>query len=171
MTDGLSRVAGVGPGVTLGGKTWQIRGKTAEYYAAMEAEVIKTRGSNPFEMLVESSVALKSDPELLRQVVRELADKCKSWRFVDDLDMWDFLRTARGRSLHLWMCIKHNTGAPDRDETHVQYMRELAVKGKDAQAWQDEVDNSIRQASGEDQLGNSTGLSAPEAQAADPTGV
>lgn len=167
--DGISRVAGVGPSITLCGKSYQVRGKTAEYYASMEAEIIKTRGSNPFEILVEASANIRSDPEILRQIVRELADRCKSWRFVDDIDVFDFGRTSRGRSLHLWLCIRDNEGAPDRDECHVQYMREIASRGRTAQAWQDEIDKAISQASGEDQLGNSTGQSGSD-QAGPSTG-
>jgi hypothetical protein len=158
VTDGLSRVAGVGPSITLGGKSYQVRGKTLEYYAALEAEIIKTRGGNPFEMIVDSAAILKNDPELLRQIIQTLAAEAKEWRFVRDWDVIVFLSTSRGRSLHLWLCIKHNAGAPSRDDCHVQYMREVAVRGREgAQVWQDEIDNAIKQASGEDELGNSTG--------------
>ena len=159
MSDGISRVAGIGPRITLGGKSYQVKGKTGEYYAALEAEIIKTRGSNPFEMIVGASSALKSEPEILRQVIRELAAEAKSWRFVKDWDFFDFLSTPRGRSMHLWLCINHNANAPDRDECHVQYMREVAIRGKETQAWQDEIDEAIKQASGEGELGNSTGRS------------
>jgi hypothetical protein len=170
VTDGLSRVAGVGGSITLGGKSWQVRGKTLEYYASLEAEIIKTRGSNPFEMIVESATILKNEPEILRQIIRELAQEAKGWRFVKDWDFFDFLSTPRGRSMHLWLSIKHNEGAPSKDDCHVQYMREVAIKGTEgAQAWQNEIDEAIRQASGEGPLGNSTGLSAP-AQAEQQTG-
>ncbi len=106
---------------------------------------------------MNSAEKLKSDPALLQMVLRELGRQAKAWRFVDYLDIYDFLATPRGMALHIWLCIKNAPGAPSQDECYVQFMQEVNSRGGRAHEWQSEVESAIKQASGEDQLGNSTG--------------
>ena len=178
--DGLSRIAGIGPPIRLGGREFVNRGRTLEYDATVEAEIIGLRG-NPCDLIVAACSALKAEPggfSMIEMVVNQVAEKFRNWRFVTYGDMRDFSDTPRGDAFQVWFAIKAD--AKDVSIKQVQHwLRELKAKPapKDAAGKQTgpsgfdkyvEIMNSIDLASGDDELGNSTGQTSPALAASEP---
>lgn len=175
--NGLSRVAGVGPAIELGGRTFQVRGLILGYYAALEAELLKLRG-NPLDLIVESAKSLRGEDGridgfqslVLDNIAGVVADKFRNWRFCTYQDHNDFLRTPTGEAFKVWWAIKGDPSAKDVTLAQVQHwLAELRRKlgsiadEKEYETFRAErfesIFNAIDQASGDDVLGNSIGRS------------
>ena len=52
--DGSAVTAGVGGTIQINGKRYSIRARTVEFYALVEAEIVKLRG-NPLDLIVQSA--------------------------------------------------------------------------------------------------------------------
>lgn len=154
--DGVSRVAGVGPTIELGGRSWIVRGRTVEYYALLEAEIIKLRG-NPFDLIVTAARQMKDDPAAVDLVARTVAERFRNWRFATYADHADFNNTPYGDAFKIWAAICDQDGALSVQKIVFWMMELYAQEGKAGLAKRDAILDAIDQASSDDALGNSTG--------------
>lgn len=177
---GLSRVAGVGPTIQLGGRTFTVRGRILGYLAALEAELLRLRG-NPLDLIVESARSLRGPDGridatgllMLDQIASVVAEKFRNWRFATYQDHNEFGNTARGDAFLVWWAIGGDPNAKDVTIDQVQHWlmeirRSIAMIENDAEREKyraehlDSIYQAIDLASGDDVLGNLTGRQ-PEA--------
>lgn len=155
---GLSHVAGIGPRVTVNGKSYQVRGKTNRFYAELEAELLKLRG-DPFDMIVEAAKRgnIDNDPTLVRKVAEVVVTQFRNWRTMTYKDYAIFMDSATGDALTVYHCLKQD--APEltfEDVKHV--ITEMRFSNSDAAREElNALFTAIEQASGENPLGNSNG--------------
>lgn len=176
--DGVSRAAGVGPTIQLGGKTLTVSGKILEHYALFEAEVLRQR-DDPVSLAMKGIAAgqqvaaeraaqmdakerttfLAAFREINEQSNRRLLeiayDKAKQWRFVAPEEIQQWLNTFAGTCFCLWLAVRHNG-----DEYTLENVTKLLLQrfAHESQAEViTQVQSAIDQASGEDYRGNSTG--------------
>lgn len=103
--DGLSRVAGIGPTVRLGGETFTVRGRTLRHYAELEAEIIRLRG-DPFELIRSNRDMLsRFGDELIEKLFNQIDVK---WRIVRIEEIHEWLTTLHGRIFSIWQATRHN---------------------------------------------------------------
>lgn len=170
---GISRVAGVGPRVTINGKDYQVRGKTNRFYAELEAELLKMRG-DPFEMIVEAGrrARIDKDEALLNNVADVIAAKFRNWRVMTYRDYLEFANSPTGEALTVLHCLKQDS--PELTLADVKdYLARVKLEGTDEQGEEMKaLFDAIQVASGEDLLGNSNGqpLIAGETLALERTG-
>lgn len=196
--DGISRTAGVGPMVKIGGQHWTLTGRILRHYGEIEAEIIKHRG-NPFELIRQAAEAFGDRVDLLDEAFNRAFEQARTWRNVGQVDFFDFLNTWRGTCMAVWLAMRHNKPgltfdevmgmigdevedrqraaakeARDKaaneplpegylEEEREVYARDVVVTAR-SKAQQDflrELERAIDQATGEDELGNSTGSSPP----------
>ena len=147
--DGLSRVAGIGPTVRLGGETLTVRGRTLRHYAELEAEILRLRG-DPFEMIRGNRGAfsrfgkMESTPhkkELLEELFNQIDMK---WRIARIEEIHKWLTTLRGRIFADWQATRHNGEKHTFDWTAKELFRSPAE-------WE-QVEKAVNQASGLDEL-------------------
>lgn len=161
--EGLSRTLGVGPTIELGGRKLTVQSRILRHFAEIEAEIIKRRG-NPFDLIREAKEALKECPEIMNQFVERAFDEARKWKTVTLLELGEFLNnTWGGTCFSLWLAIRDN----DRTNLTLEYVTrqfsdEYEAQLRDfgaeaAQKWKSEIEAAIDQASGGDELGNSTG--------------
>lgn len=186
--NGLSRVAGVGPTIELGGRTFTVRGCILGYYTALEAELLRLRG-NPLDLIVEAAKSLRGPDGkidgyqslVLDQIANVVAEKFRNWRFCTYQDHNEFLRTPTGEAFKVWWAIKGDESAKDVSLPQVQHWmadlrKKLASIESDEEFTKfrveriDSIFNAIDQASGEDVLGNSTGRSPETTEPAKSSG-
>ena len=167
--DGLSRAVGVGPTMELCGQTFSVKGRVIRSYAEIEAEIIRVRG-NPFDYLIHikdtiSGMDSKDSEGLMRVAIQEGYKEAKKWRYVSGGEIAEWMNeTFRGQCFMVWMCIRHN----NREVLTLEKVTELYCDELEAAASstgedgrdkkKEEIFSAIDQASGDDQLGNSTGL-------------
>lgn len=155
---GLSHVVGIGPRVTINGKSYQVRGKTNRFYAEVGAEILKLRG-NPFDMIVDAGIRgkVQGDAGLVGQVANVVATQFRNWKTVTYLDYLEFISTPAGSALLVYHCLK--TDAPELTYDDVLHTwTELRFSDTPESVKEvEEVVKAIAQASGENNLGNSNG--------------
>ena len=171
--NGLSRVAGVGPNIKLGGREFKTRGRTLGYFAALEAELLRLRG-NPLDLIVEAAKSLrgpdgaidKVQVVVLDQIAGVVAEKFRNWRFSTYQDQNEFLLTSRGDAFRVWWAISGDARDVSIDQVQhwLMELREslFAIADKDEREKArterlDAIYSAIELASGDDVLGNSTG--------------
>lgn len=161
---GLSRVAGIGPRVTLNGKDYQVRGKTNRFFAEVQAAIVGSRG-DPFQMIVEAARRGKmdDDPQLLERVAEIVCEKFRNWKTATYRDYLEFLGSPEGDALVAHHCLKQDAPEVTLDETR-EYVVTMKFKGMGddagSQAAKKEVEalfKAIEIASGEGPPGNSNG--------------
>lgn len=157
--EGAARAAGVGGFITWNGKSTQVRGRTIEYYAMVEAEIIASRGS-PFDMLI--SAAKNLGDEITDDAVTALASAAaasfRDWRVASWTDYESFLRTPRGMALEVWYCLPDARGEDTVDDTFRKIMELALTRGTELNQWHQKFKESVSLASGTDELGNLIGL-------------
>lgn len=173
--EGISRAAGVGPTITLCENTFHVKGRILKRYAEIEAEIIKHRGS-PFDHLKELKNIFADDKELLLETAKMCFQIAKTWRFVtaDELSEW-LNNTISGRVFLIYLCVQHNDPTLTLEKVSELYFDELENAGqRGGQSARNEkiaeIERAINQASGDDQLGNLTGLGKEAEQMAASTG-
>lgn len=156
--NGLSRTAGIGPRVTINGKEYQVRGKTNRFYTEVEAELLKLRG-DPFEMIVEAGkqAKLHQDVDLLNQIADVITAKFRNWRVMTYWDYIEFMNSPTGDALTVFHCLKQDDPTLTFDEVKYWLTTTRILGDKKGSEEIDAVFKAINVASGEDQLGNSTG--------------
>lgn len=176
--EGISRSAGVGPMVTLGGRKLSINAKILRHYALIEAEIIAARG-NPFDLIRQLGDAMPDRDDLARAVVSRAFVEAKSWRMVSIDEMFDWLdNTTAGRCFRTWLAVKDNDPTSlTLEAVSGMYLDEweriaLSEGPAAAEQWDTMISRGIDTAEGRDELGNSntspaTGVAA-EATAPSP---
>ncbi len=160
--DGISRTAGVGPTIQLGGRSLTTNAKILRHYAEMEAEIIRKRG-NPFDLIRDAKEALRDCPEIMGQFVTQAFDAAVRWKTVSQQEVHDFLGTMSGTVFAIWLSVRDNDPATITLEWVKQaFMDQMEAVAREqgalaAQKWQAAIEAAIDQASGDDELGNSTG--------------
>lgn len=158
---GISRASGAGPIIDLGGHKLQVRGRVLRYYAEIEAEIINRRG-NPFELIRDNKEILKDEPGMMNLFVTRAFDEARQWRFVSGEDFTNFMGTWPGVCMAVWLAVRDNN--PEVFTlSHVtelfadDYEEQLKKSGVGAaDNWKESIINAVNQASGDDELGNST---------------
>ena len=162
--EGSARAVGVGGFVTWNGVPSLVRGRTPEYYAILEAEILAHRGT-PFDMLVK---AVKSsggglNDEEAGMLARVAADAFRSWRSATWSDYEAFLKTPRGAAIEIWYCLPDSVGSDTINDTFKKIM-ELATKQPQMlNEWYPKFQAAVDLASGTDELGNLIGLPSNQA--------
>lgn len=157
---GLSRVAGIGPRVTLNGKDYQVRGKTNRFFAEVQAAILGSRG-DPFQMVVEAARRgkLDADPEILDRVAEIVCEKFRNWKTATYRDYLEFMGSPEGDALVAYHCLKQDAPEVTLDEVR-EYIVSMKFKGLEDETAKAEVTalfSAIAIASGEGTPGNSNG--------------
>ncbi len=185
--EGISRAAGVGPTIKIGGVDYTVKGRILEHYAAIEAEILAKRES-PFK-LMEDVILKAPSPEVRRALVEQALNRSEQWRFVTQQDISAFLKTPTGMCFSVWLAIRHNdpqlltleyvtskvmediqtkvtiaaqkarAEAAAKEEAEKAAIEKAAAEEAHDKAT-DELSAKIEQASGLDERGNSTGPAA-----------
>ncbi len=157
--DGLSRAVGIGPTITLCGRTFNVRGKILQAHAEIEAEIIKGR----LAYLKELKKMFADDKEAMKEIIRESVQSIREASRVTLEDQTSWLsETFRGYSFLVYQCIRHNADDLTLDKVTKLICQDqeesMRAGGTEAsKAKREEIEAAIDQASGEDELGNSTG--------------
>lgn len=159
--DGISRTVGVGPTVTLGGRSLTVSGKILRHYAEIEAQIMEARG-NPFDLIRQLAEAMPDRHDLSHAVVAKAFVEAKSWRMVtiDEIGEW-LDGTMRGRCFRTWLAVRDNDRAALTLEAVTEqyadeYERILHKDGpRAAEDWDTGICRAIDTAEGSDELGNS----------------
>lgn len=158
--DGAAIAAGIGGTITIDGRVFTVRARDLEFYAQVEAEIVKLRG-NPMELIVQAAQRLKAEPDsarLIDVVANAVSNRFRNWRLASYSDYGEFYDTPYGEAFQLWCCIKHNPNCPTPQEIRKWMFDRLNREG-DLQAIRDEINSLVNRAGSEDTLGNSTGPS------------
>lgn len=140
--DGLSRVAGIGPTIRLGGETLTVHGRTLRHYAELEAEIIRLRG-DPFDLIRKRRKELsRLGDELVEKLFNQIDVK---WRIVRIEEIHEWLSSLSGRVFSIWQAIRHNGEKHTLDWT-TETLSRSSVK------WA-QMEKAVNQASGLDELG------------------
>lgn len=161
--EGISRPAGAGPTVDFGGEKLQVSGRILRHYAEIEAQIVHLRG-NPFDLIRENKDLLADQPELMDRFVDRAFEEAKAWRFVTPHEFSSWLGTWPGICFTLWLAFRDN----DREKYTLNKITEMFSDQYEqlanstggsvaADRWKETLTEAINQASGEDELGNSTG--------------
>lgn len=157
--EGSARAAGVGGFVTWNGKSTQVRGRTIEYYAMVEAEIVRARG-NPFDMLISAARSLGDDitNDAITALASAAAASFRDWRSASWSDYESFLRTPRGLALEVWYCLPDARNGDTVDDTLCKLMEISMRRPELINRWHPEFQKAVDLASGTDELGNLIGL-------------
>lgn len=145
--------------ISLGGRTFSLKGRTLEFYALVEAEIVKLRG-NPLTLVVEAAKSLKGEPnapQMLDMVANAVSERFRNWRMTTYRDHAEFFETPYGDAFQIWCCIKHADPSLTPDQVRLWLME--AIASPEGANKRDEIMAAINRASSEDQLGNLTGPS------------
>lgn len=160
--DGVAKVAGIGPVVTIGGRRLTVSGKILRHYAEIEAQIIQLRG-NPFDLIRQLGEALPDRQDLALIAVQKAFVEARTWRIVTILEMNDWLAsTWAGRCFRTWLAVRDNDLPTLTLEAVTQMYTDdyerIAMRqgGVAAEKWDSVIDSAIDQAEGVDELGNST---------------
>ena len=167
--DGLAHITGVGPRVTLNGKSYQVRGKTNRFYAEVEAEILRLRG-DPFQMLIDAAIRGKAtnDETLLSRIAESVAGNFRNWRVMTYSDYWDFLNSPMGDAFLVFHCLHKDDPELKFEDVH-HYLAQIRLRGgKEKEQELKSLFAAIHSASGDDILGNSNGRISEEEKVPDP---
>jgi hypothetical protein len=166
--DGVSRTAGVGPTITLGGRLLAVNTRVLRHYGLIEAEMLKQRG-NPFDLIRQLGAALPEREGLMVVAVQKAFEQVMNWGYVTLPDMYHWMEnTPHGRCYTVWLAVQHHDVTFEwvRDAFWDQY-DDLRTSETDvteglakAEGWSDEIFAAVMQASGQDEVGNSSGSPA-----------
>ena len=160
--DGISRAAGVGGSITLGGEELQVTGRVLRCYAEMEAEIVRLRKPTPLDMVRQAREDFAGDPETFELFARIAIQEAKKWAVVTSSELQEWLsETTTGFLFAVWLSVRDN----DLKKYTLKKVTELYMDEAEARINQDgegaadklreEVESVIDNASSEDELGNS----------------
>lgn len=163
MMEGIAAVAGVGPMITLGGHTFQTSTRILRHYAHIQAEMLKQR-INPFSMIRMLAAEMPDRQDLAQIAVSSAFNKAMDWGWVSEPDMFDWMQnTTHGRITTVFLAVEGcNEPKPTFDQIRKLYCDEWDdVRVRDgvaaAERWALELFDRIAQATGSDEVGNSSG--------------
>lgn len=160
--DGISRVAGEGPSITLCGHSLKVSGRVLRHYAEMEAEIIAKRKPTPLDMVRQAREDFAGDPVAFEVFARVAIQEAKNWATVTRVELAEWMTdTMTGLTFAIWLSVRDND--PDKytlEKVVRLYMDEEEIRikkeGEEAAAkLRKEIEDAIDQASGQDELGNS----------------
>lgn len=157
--DGAAIAAGIGGTIEINGQTFQIRARDLEFYASVEAEIIKLRG-NPLDLIVEAADRLRNQPDagrLIDIISQAVSTRFRNWRLATFSDYGEFYDTPYGVAFQLWCCIRHNSNCPGPKVIQKWMFDTISKEG--GLSVRDRIEALINRAGSEDTLGNSTGPS------------
>lgn len=162
MSD-LPRAAGSGVPVKFRGETVLIAPLTIRDIGSIKQHLL-TKWVNPIDVVLP---AVKELPEALaREMLTRAYDDARRMEKVSDEDTDRFMASIEGVAYQLWLSLRHNYGD--------KYSLEDIWDGLDEMSPEDlaAMQAAASQASGMDELGNSTGRTGQETKAdAEPVGV
>jgi len=175
---GLANTVGAGSTIELGGERLQVSPRILRHYAEIEAEIIERRG-DPFDSIRKNKDIFADSPELLDRFVEKAFDQAKTIREVSLHDIGIYIsETWHGQLFAIWLAVRDNNREVWTLDKFVQvfsdeYEERIRVGGEEeARRWMGGIEGTIDKASGEDELGNSTGSpqsTPPEGGPAAPT--
>ena len=169
--DGASRMFAAPVEITLGGRKLQVNPRVAHLRAKVEQHILESR-PNPLQVARENMKAFSGDPAMQAELMRlgmEMACKAKS---VNQGDFAEWINTVEGTIYVLWLQTRDcNAPPPTLEEVREAYDEEVesVVREITADSPSDQdvsqaagtvlerIHDKINRASGEDELGNSTG--------------
>jgi hypothetical protein len=146
--NGLCRLSGVGPSITLDGKKFSVQGRTLRHYAEIEAQILSFRPDLRESVMLavegmEKSQAFDLACKLITEVKSHwcIADPKEShvWR----TESWE------GRFFSLWLAIRHH--GLRQDESDAIASAEFSLSGDNEKKWK-KIELAIDQATGDDAL-------------------
>ena len=162
MPDGISRASGAGPMMTFAGKEYRIQGRSNGYYALLDAQIIARR-DNPFQMFVDAARELIentgiADVKVLGALSSMISRDFRGWRNVTFLEHLEFEETSYGTAFTIWYGLgAEECGLTIEEVRHEIEEERLRQKLASWSVWLEGFRKAIDQASGIDELGNSTG--------------
>jgi len=151
MSD-LPRAAGSGVPVKIRGETLLIAPLTLRDIGTIKQHLLK-RWTNPIELVMPS---VKDLPEpLARELLFRAYDDAKKLEKVSDADVDAFTVSVEGLAFQLWLSLQHSYSGKYTLEDVEQLLDGLTPEEVSGLA------AAMQQASGMDDLGNSTGRAGP----------
>lgn len=177
---GESRALGIGPRVFFDGRDCIVRPRDNNFDGFIEAECIQSRGT-PMDAILRAAQELKKedgrpDLEALAAVCQGIVSESRTWKNCTEYEKRSYLDTPLGQATTLWYCLRENF-AKDWSVDRVRFvlgesLRLALSRGGEAvqkwAEWKAGLFAAIDQASGDDLLGNLTGLRLPVAVEAQP---
>ncbi len=154
--EGLGRAAGSGVPITLRGETVILPPLNLKDMGVIEQHLLKTR-PNPLKAVMEVVNELPHD--LARELLFKAYDDVRRGSSVTTEDVALYLDTLSGLAFSLWVALKKEYG--DKYKLDDVYDAVESLGTEDVQDLKDARD----QASGVDELGNSTGQDHPTPKA------
>lgn len=170
---GISRAAGVGPTIELGGVTYAVKGRVLQHYGEIEADILARR-PDPFDLI--RPMLATATPEMRRELFGLAFDRAKAWRNVTQADITEWFATPRAKMFSIWLAVRDNdpqkltleavtSMVMDKAEEAMRAKIAKGAKKTDEEEARSEafdkitadIAEKIDQASGEDVRGNSTG--------------
>ena len=165
--DGLSRPLGAGPHVTIGQHSLRLDGRILRHYAEIEAQILHRRGK-PHDLIRGLSETFQGSDDAIQAVTDAAFEAAKSWAVVGGRDYAEWVDTWPGQCFTIYLAVRDNdrkfyTLDKVTEIVSDEYEKVLRSDGNHAAAeWLGGIIDGINQASGDDELGNSTGgLTSP----------
>lgn len=170
--DGASRMFAAPVEITLGGRKFKAKGRLARYYGEIEQHLLSQR-ADPFQVVREHLSEFADNKELQEVMMRAAVAEACRMKTVTGLELREWMNTVPGTAYISWLAIRDD--APDVTREQIQewllediddVTQKLAeiedLRPEDAQERAQErvmgeLHDSLDRASGEDQMGNSTG--------------
>jgi hypothetical protein len=177
---GESRALGVGPRVFFDGRDCLVSPRDNRFDAFIEAECIQARGT-PMDAVLKATQTLKKDDgkpdlEAVAALTQAVVAELRVWRTCSEYEQRMFLDSPAGQAATLWYCLRDNFDK-DWSVNRVRFVlgesMRLALNGgadviRAWSEWKNGLFAAIDQASGDDLLGNLTGLRLPVVTEAQP---
>lgn len=166
--EGSSRALGSPGTITIGERTYRMRGLGAGDYGECEQQILQTR-RDPFAVLATKEVAAL--PAQMQQcLAKEAMDIATKGKDVTSTEVVRWMDTMVGAPYTLWMCLRD-----DQPEITLERARELfdMINKEEQEEKLKEFLLLREQLSGTDQRGNSTGqqteTTPPESESESPS--
>lgn len=148
MSDGLARVAGGGVPIEFDGQMIVLEPLTMKDFATIEQHLLSKR-QNPLDMVKSRLEGL--EPEVQKHLLELAYQDSKRMTTISPAEVGGFMDTVDGLAFTIWLCVQRSHPGRWTLENVENYVKSQSVLG---------IQNMLRardQASGLDELGNSTG--------------
>jgi hypothetical protein len=150
----VAPIVGAGGVATFMGRQWTIRGRTVEYYAMLEAEIMRLRG-DPLQRLVSAAAEYRNDPQVVNNVAVALSKNFRGWATCSYADYTEFHNSPYGEAFQIWMAIRDQDQALTIRGVLFWLMETAAEDPALFMQARTEILDAIDRASGHTALGNS----------------
>jgi hypothetical protein len=166
--------------MTIGGKQYQARALRGKDYAQIEQHMLGLR-PNPIKIVKDNWAALAEQPDLQQQMLQvAMAEACRV-KSVSFKDAQEWMDSLEGTVYVTWLQVKQENGSVTLEEIRdgvykdieermqslvsSDLFREEEAEPQAQQQILQEMQEQLNRASGEDELGNSTGPSSTTIEA------